>query len=72
MKSFTIIIPSFNAENETQHCLDSIIDLNYEKKAIKVHVIDDGSIDNTESIVNLYASKYQYSRKYFRLKKNKI
>lgn len=42
------------------------------KNVIKVHVIDDGSIDNTESIVNLYASKYQYSRKYFRLKKNKI
>lgn len=60
MKSFTIIIPSFNAENEIKHCLDSIIDLNYEKKAIKVYVIDDGSTDNTESIVNLYISKYQY------------
>lgn len=60
MKTFTIIIPAYNAQNDIVHCLDSIINLNYKNTYIEVYIIDDGSTDNTKSVVDTYINKHKY------------
>lgn len=51
-KSFTIIIPSYNSEATIEATLNSIVAQEYDKKLIQVLVIDDGSTDNTKSIID--------------------
>lgn len=51
----TIIIPVFNAENYITSCLESILQQSYSN--IEIIVINDGSIDNTEKIIEEYCIK---------------
>lgn len=51
----SIIVPVYNGERSIKRTLDSILSQTY--KDIEVLVIDDGSIDNTESIVKKLAEK---------------
>lgn len=48
----SIIIPTYNRENFISKCLDSVINQTYEN--IEIIIVDDGSIDNTESIIKSY------------------
>jgi glycosyltransferase involved in cell wall biosynthesis len=48
---YSIIIPSFNRADELLDLLDSLEKLNFPKERFEVIVSDDGSTDNTESIV---------------------
>lgn len=53
----TIIIPTYNRAHQLQHCLDSI----YSQRCtltIQVVVVDDGSSDNTKSLLLLQHSPY--------------
>lgn len=55
MNTFSILIPAYNAEKTIKRCLDSIfcqIDQNDE-----IIVIDDGSKDNTQAVLNEYADR---------------
>ena len=56
MNKFSIIIPCYNASKYLERCLDSIYNQNY--KMFEVIIVNDGSTDNTEDIVNKYRSKY--------------
>ena len=49
-KKVSIVIPVFNAENYILDCLESIKNQSY--KSIEIIVVDDGSSDNTVTIVN--------------------
>ncbi|MDK2819672.1 MAG: glycosyltransferase family 2 protein [Mycoplasmataceae bacterium] len=69
MKSFTIIIPSFNSEKYISSCLDSLVNLEYDHDLIEVLVIDDGSTDKTKDIVKEYTWKYSFI-KYFKKENN--
>lgn len=51
----SIIIPAFNTEKYIEECINSVINQTY--KNIEVIIIDDGSIDNTASIVNELSKK---------------
>lgn len=53
MEMISIIIPTFNAEKYIKKCLDSVIAQSYNN--IEVIVVDDGSSDETGSIVKDYA-----------------
>lgn len=56
MKKATIIIPVYNSEKYIERCMESIvsqIDEQYE-----VLLINDGSKDRSEDIINAYAKKY--------------
>jgi glycosyltransferase involved in cell wall biosynthesis len=53
----SIIIPVYNMENYINQCLDSVF--NQTHKNIEVIIINDGSIDNSENIINEYKDKYK-------------
>lgn len=53
---FSVIIPSYNTELYINECLESVINQNY--KNIEIIVVDDGSMDNTYSIIEQYYNKY--------------
>ncbi len=58
----SIIITAYNAEKTIEKCLNSILDTQYND--YEIILINDGSIDNTEKIVELFASdKIRYYKK---------
>ena len=48
--SIDVIVPAFNAEDTIERCLNSLLNQKYEN--LRVIIIDDGSNDNTNSIVS--------------------
>ena len=55
MKDISIIVPIYNAQKYLNRCIDSI--LNQTKKELEIILINDGSTDNTESIIKKYKDK---------------
>lgn len=55
-KKVSIIIPVYNVEKYLARCLDSILNNTY--KNIEIILINDGSIDNSQKIINEYSEKY--------------
>lgn len=56
MPSLSVIVPVYNSEKGLSRCLDSI--LAQEVKKIEIVIVDDGSTDGTEKIVQDYQKKY--------------
>ena len=52
MSDISIIVPAYNAEKYISKCLDSLI--NQTKKELEFIIVNDGSTDNTEKIVEDY------------------
>lgn len=57
MKTLSIVVPAYNVEKYIHRCLNSFIDSNIMEE-LEVIIVNDGSTDNTESIVNEFVSKY--------------
>jgi len=57
----SIIIPTYNRAEVLERALKSVLTQTYENH--EVIVIDDGSTDNTESIISKYSSKIRYFSK---------
>ena len=55
MHQISIIIPAYNCEKQISRCLDSVISQTYSD--FECIIIDDGSIDGTESVCKKYVSK---------------
>lgn len=55
MDSVSIIIPAYNCEDYIKLCLDSIVNQTY--KSLEVIIVDDGSTDETLSILENYKQK---------------
>ena len=49
---FSIVIPTFNREKTIMRAVDSILNQTFSN--FEIIIVDDGSIDNTEKIVNSY------------------
>ena len=66
LKSFSIIVPTYNSENSIKLCLDRIIQ---ETKHLKheIIIVDDASSDRTEKIISNFKKKIRFVK----LKKNK-
>ena len=56
MKKISVIIPVYNTEKYLRKCFDSVINQSY--KNIEMVIINDGSKDNSEKIINEYKNKY--------------
>lgn len=54
-KKISIIIPVYNVEKYLSRCLDSILKNTY--KNIEIILINDGSKDNSQSIIDEYQEK---------------
>lgn len=65
-KLLSIIIPVYNVEEYLQLCLDSLL-RNISKDAenyIEILIINDGSTDNSQTVINSYLEKESYIRAY--------
>lgn len=58
MTKLSIIIPAYNAEEYIENCLLSCISQDLEVKDYEILVVNDGSKDNTETLVNNYATAH--------------
>lgn len=66
MVKFSIIVPVYNVEKYIGDCLDSILNQTYEN--FEVIVVNDGSPDNSQDIIDRYAKKDKRIRSF--IKKN--
>lgn len=58
----SVLIPVYNVAQYLPKCLDSIVNQTYQQ--LQVVVVDDGSSDNSLSIVKDYAAKYPFVEVY--------
>ena len=56
MALVSIIVPVYNVEKYLEKCLDSLV--NQTLKDIEIIVVNDGSTDNSQLIVDTYVQKY--------------
>ena len=63
MKKVSIIVPVYNVENYLERCLESLV--NQTLQDIEIIVINDGSKDNSQNIINEFHSKYPEKIRYF-------
>ena len=54
----SVIVPVYNTENYLRKCLDSLVNQTF--KDFEVIVVNDGSSDNSQNIINEYISKYPF------------
>ena len=58
MKKFSVIVPVYNTSKYLEKCIKSLINQTF--KNYEVIIINDGSTDNSEEILTLYANKYNF------------
>lgn len=56
MEKISVIIPVYNVERYLEQCLNSVVNQTYEN--IEVLIINDGTKDNSQEIIDLYKSRY--------------
>ena len=52
----SVIVPVYNVEQYLPKCLDSLVNQTLEE--IEILVVNDGSPDNSQAIIDDYASRY--------------
>jgi glycosyltransferase involved in cell wall biosynthesis len=52
----SIIVPVYNVEKYLEKCLDSLV--NQTLKDIEIIIVNDGSPDNSQMIIDSYVKKY--------------
>ena len=57
MAKISVIIPVYNVEKYLSKCLDSVV--NQTLKDIEIIVVNDGSPDNSQKIIDDYTKKYK-------------
>lgn len=64
----SVIVPCYNAEKDLRRCLDSLFSQTL--KDLEIVIVNDGSKDQTETIIQEYQEKYGNKIVYLPLKKN--
>ena len=62
MPKVSIIVPVYNVEEYLEKCLDSLV--NQTLKDIEIIIVNDGSPDNSQKIIDEYQSKYKNIKSY--------
>ncbi len=56
---FSIVIPTYNRRDRLETCLNSIADINYDKDRFEVIVIDDGGVQNLQTLIDGLQNRFQ-------------
>jgi len=64
MKKVSVIVPVYNVEKYLEKCLDSLV--NQTLKDIEIIVVNDGSPDKSQEIIDKYAKKYKQIKPYIK------
>lgn len=56
--SFSIVIPTYNEQENISNCIDSILKQNYDLNLIDIVIVDGHSSDNTIAKINEYQKKF--------------
>jgi cellulose synthase/poly-beta-1,6-N-acetylglucosamine synthase-like glycosyltransferase len=56
--SFSIVIPTYNEQDNITNCLDSILNQNYDKSLVDVVIVDGQSSDKTIAKIKEYQQKF--------------
>lgn len=56
----SIIIPAFNAERTIERCINSLLNLDFDKDEYEIIVVDNNSSDSTKDIVEQFQNKVIY------------
>ena len=64
MIKVSVIVPVYNVEEYLEKCLDSLV--NQTLKDIEIIIINDGSPDNSQQIIDSYAQKYKNIKPYIK------
>ena len=64
MIKVSVIVPVYNVEKYIEKCLDSLV--NQTLKEIEIIVVNDGSPDNSQKIIDKYAKKYKNIKSYIK------
>ena len=62
MLKVSVIVPVYNVEDYLEKCLDSLV--NQTLKDIEIIVVNDGSPDNSQKIIDKYEKKYKSIKSY--------
>lgn len=62
MPYVSVIVPVYNVENYLEKCLNSLV--NQTLKNIEIIVVNDGSKDNSQSIIDSFSKKYKNIKSY--------
>ena len=62
MIKVSVIVPVYNVEDYLEKCLNSLV--NQTLKEIEIIVVNDGSPDNSQKIIDRYAKKYKNIKSY--------
>ena len=65
MKKISVIVPIYNTEQYLERCLESIV-AQIDKNNIELILVNDGSEDNSEKIINKYLDTYSDIIKYIK------
>ena len=65
MPKVSVIVPVYNVEKYLERCLDSILNQSF-KEEIEVIVVNDGSPDNSQKIIDKYQKKYKNVKGYIK------
>ena len=57
MSKVSVIVPVYNVEKYLEKCLDSLVSQSL--KDIEIIVVNDGSPDNSQDIIDKYVKKYE-------------
>ena len=64
MIDVSVIVPVYNTEKYLEKCLDSIVNQTFNN--YEIIIINDGSPDNSETIIQEYLKKYPQKIKYYK------
>jgi glycosyltransferase involved in cell wall biosynthesis len=59
---FSIIIPIYNTQEYLEKCIDSCICQSFDKESYEILLINDGSTDDSQAIIDRYAQQYKNIR----------
>ena len=62
MKKISVIVPVYNVEDYLKKCLDSLVNQTINSSELDIIVVNDGSPDNSQAIIDEYTTKYSNIR----------